>query len=102
MKEKCENCRFWDYESKDGYVGEENNFSHCRRYPPQSDLRIVLKTLDDDAYECSMDWDFPDTEDWMWCGEYQPANLRATSEPPNPASSAAYERSRSSPATPEG
>lgn len=58
-KPNCENCRFWEEESKTSDVGE------CRRHAPRPAPRT-------EGMELFFDVSFPLTSMVHWCGEHEP------------------------------
>lgn len=66
----CRNCRFWDLETYNMEVGqdEEDNDdpfqAYCRRFPPPS----CIHPEDEHSF---LGWPFPVTPRHHWCGEFQ-------------------------------
>jgi hypothetical protein len=73
--ERCETCRFWDYEGKDLYESDSEGdiyFADCRRFPPIAGTAVDV----DDVFTPG----FPATRDGDWCGEWQPQKEDAHDE----------------------
>lgn len=78
-QERCETCRFWDSDTD----VEGDDRGECRRFPPV----LIQASLDkSDRWAESYHRQFPGTDSFDWCGEWQPtaAAAPATDTPPEP------------------
>ena len=70
MKERCSECKFWDFneawEEGDCLVPDDSLLSYCRRYPPFFAHKSGASFHSVDAYET------PVTMECAWCGEFKP------------------------------
>lgn len=62
-EERCETCKFWTRIA---------DYGTCQRFPPRQIMPVEECQPTIDIY------DFPETYEGCWCGEYKPA-----SEPPS-------------------
>lgn len=68
VTERCDTCRFWFDDLRDGWPGDEKSFEHapCRRYPPRARLP---GERDGPGLPVSH---APLTLACDWCGEWRP------------------------------
>jgi len=63
---RCGNCAFWSCKNKDR-IGK----GCCHRYPPVLATVIINNEEDEHNISSLSSSDFPDTQDFWWCGEWK-------------------------------
>jgi hypothetical protein len=68
-KHKCDNCIFFDAETKKPEKGFNVRYGRCVRFPPTR--RVGAGWVNDDHIPAG--WGFPRMHSDQWCGEHRPA-----------------------------
>lgn len=76
VKERCENCRYWWDNARDGWPEDGDDHAPCRRFPPHPlpNGQLLERGLPVNQYPITLASD--------WCGEWRAKQHNAPPAPP--------------------